>query len=107
MLIHSYALLNTLPFTNMSAQMAVCWPPCTPLHLTRLGLARSVYIHHAWHTTEYFPPKNTVYTPYIYGSGQPYTYPIVVICSSLQDCGWQGNDSRHGLTVKFQDTNKV
>jgi len=21
-----------------------------------------------------FPAKNTVYTPYIYGSGQPYTY---------------------------------
>jgi len=36
-------------------------------------LARTVYIHRIFGD---FPAKNTVYTPYIYGSGQPYIYGI-------------------------------
>jgi len=27
-----------------------------------------------------FPAKNTIYRPYIYGSGQPYIYPVQCTC---------------------------
>jgi len=40
-----------------------------------LELARTVYMHHTWPYTfifGYFPAKITVYTPYIYDSGQSY-----------------------------------
>ena len=37
---------------------------------TCIGLAKAIYIHRIFGD---FPAKNTVYTPYIYGSGQPYT----------------------------------
>jgi len=39
-----------------------------PRYPSYLGLARTVYIHRIFGD---FPAKNTVYTPYIYGSGQP------------------------------------
>jgi hypothetical protein len=42
-----------------------------------LGLARTIYMHRIWPyiccgAFGDFPNKSTVYTPYIYGSGQPY-----------------------------------
>jgi len=37
-----------------------------------LKLARTVYIHRIWPYIWWFPTKNTVFTLYIYGSGQPY-----------------------------------
>ena len=42
-----------------------------------IGLARTVYIYTV-HDRMYgdFPAKNTVYTPYIYGYGQPYIYTV-------------------------------
>jgi len=44
-----------------------------------VGLARTVY--HTVYDRIFggFPAKNTVYTPYIYGSGQPYVYRISVM----------------------------
>jgi hypothetical protein len=30
-----------------------------------------------------FPAKSTVYTPYIYGSGQPYKWPLFVLPNML------------------------
>jgi hypothetical protein len=39
-----------------------------------LKLARTVYIHRIWPYIWWFPTKNTVFTLYIYGSGQPYIY---------------------------------
>jgi len=36
------------------------------------GLARTVYVHTVYERLfGGFPAKNTAYTPYIYGSGQP------------------------------------
>ena len=39
-----------------------------------VGLARTVYIHRIRSIYGGFPAKNTVYTPCIYGSVQPYIY---------------------------------
>ena len=40
-----------------------------------LGMARTVYICTVYdRVISDFPAKNTVYTPYIHGSGQPYIY---------------------------------
>jgi hypothetical protein len=36
-----------------------------------IGLARTVYIHRIRPIFGEFPAKNTIYTPYIYGSGHP------------------------------------
>jgi hypothetical protein len=36
-----------------------------------------VYIYRKWPIFGDFPAKNTVYTPYIYGSGQPYVYDTI------------------------------
>jgi hypothetical protein len=36
-----------------------------------LGLARTVYVRRIWPYIWWFPAKNIVCTPYIYGSGQP------------------------------------
>ena len=37
-----------------------------------VGLAKTVYIHTVYDRIfGYIPAKNTVYTPYIYGPGQP------------------------------------
>jgi len=42
-----------------------------------IGLARTIYIYTVYDRIfGDFPAKNTVYTPYIYGSGQPYRYSI-------------------------------
>jgi len=44
-----------------------------------LGLARSVHIHTVYDRIfSNFPAKNTVNTPYIYGSGQPSTHSIII-----------------------------
>ena len=63
--------------------MCVCVSVCRTLLGTRcdrrlqiisyvyVGLARTVFIHCVFGE---IPAKNTVYTPYIYGSGQPYIY---------------------------------
>ena len=40
-----------------------------PCFIIKVGLARTVYIHRIFGDS---PAKNTVYAPYIYGSGQPY-----------------------------------
>ena len=37
-----------------------------------IGLARTVYIRRICPYIRQIPAKNTIYTPYIYGSGQPY-----------------------------------
>jgi len=58
-----------------------CWPePCVygvytvflAGKLLYIGLARTVYILRIWPYIWWFPCQNTVYTLYIYGSGQPY-----------------------------------
>jgi len=41
-------------------------------HSKFVGLARTVYIHHLCPCIGDFPAKNTVYTLYMYSSGQPY-----------------------------------
>jgi len=59
--------------TWKSAYLCVCC--ClTEICVILLGLARTVYIYTVYDRGIYgdFPAKNTVYTPYIYGSGQPY-----------------------------------
>ena len=44
------------------------------LHCSTLGLARTVCIYTVYdRTLGDFPAKNTVYTPYTYGSGQPFS----------------------------------
>jgi len=49
----------------------IWWLPCH--HTVYVGLARTVYIHRIFGD---FQAKNTVCTPYIYGSGQPYVFTI-------------------------------
>jgi len=62
--------------------MTVCMVISLPkvLYAIYIGLARTVYIY-AVHARMFgnFPGKNTVYTPYIYGSGPPYIYTYALI----------------------------
>jgi len=53
--------------TNTSVLSMDTW---TPL-LAQIGLARTVYIHCAWHYSWWFPrPDNRIYTVFTHGSGQ-------------------------------------
>jgi hypothetical protein len=50
------------------------------------GLARTVYIHRICMYIGDFPAKNAVYTPYMYGSGQPYIYRVVAQPTCMYSC---------------------
>jgi len=57
---------------EMWSQHEACIPTvvmCTNCALN-VGVARTVYMHYIFFFCD-FPAKNTVCTPYIYGSGQP------------------------------------
>jgi len=63
---------------NVSVRVCVCM-------YVYVGLARTVYIHRIFGD---FPAKNTVHTPYIYGSGQPHVYVClcVFVCACMYMC---------------------
>jgi len=68
MLLHSKRVISYLYWEAHSngCGLTTC---CKSLvvHLVLLGLARTVFIHRIFGG---FPAKNTVCTPYVYGSGQ-------------------------------------
>ena len=58
-----------------------------------LGLARTIYMHRIWPyiccgAFGDFPNKSTVYTPYIYGSGQPYSCVSSCVLQELVRARW-------------------
>ena len=72
---------------------------------TCIGLAKAIYIHRIFGD---FPAKNTVYTPYIYGSGQPYT--CTLAHNTLDPHHWrgpflsgQGTGSHHHVGLFWED----
>jgi hypothetical protein len=56
--------------TLTSTTVSPIWKTVT-LHICRVG--QNLYIHHIRPYFWWLPAKNTVHTPYIYGSGQPHT----------------------------------
>ena len=60
-------MLHACMTLHHCCKQRLCLPGRIITHMTYGGLAKTVYDR----IFGDFPAKNTVYTPYIYGSGQP------------------------------------
>jgi hypothetical protein len=70
--------------------IAITMVEALDMHIYRVG---QICVYALYMTVLYmhckfgdFPAKNTVCTPYIYGSGQPYSYSICIQMSVPQIC---------------------
>ena len=75
---------------------------------TFVGLARTVYIYTVYDRIfGDFPARNTVYTPYIYGSGKPYTFGgrirVYMVSVAVGSCSARNIETQIGVMAQSLD----